>query len=139
MSETPENPDRLVPEPTADTKPFWAAMEEDRLVLQRCLSCKKIRNYPRPVCDACHSMEYDWIEASCKGTLHSWTITHHPFHSGLTYQLPFALLTVDLEEGVRLQAKAQGIENSELKVGMPVKVGFEHLHPGLTLPVIEKP
>ena len=135
MSETPDKP---VPAPTADTKPFWDAMEEDRLILQRCAACKKVRNYPRPVCDACHSMEADWIEASGKGTLHSWTITHHAFHSGFKFMLPYALLTVDLEEGVRLQAKALGIKDEELRVGLPVKVGFEHIRPGLTLPVIEK-
>ena len=31
----------------------------------------RIRHYPRPVCDACYSMEVAWIEASGRGRVHS--------------------------------------------------------------------
>jgi uncharacterized OB-fold protein len=130
--------EKLVPEPTADTKPFWDALHERKFRLQRCADCKKVRHYPRPVCDACYSMNAEWVEASGRGTVHSWTITHHAFHPGFKADLPFTLLTVDLEEGVRMQAQGRGIENGELKVGLPVKVGFERVKEDLTLPVFEK-
>lgn len=130
--------DKLVPEPTADTKPFWDALMEGKFRLQRCADCKKIRHYPRPVCDACYSMNAEWVEASGRGTVHSWTITHHAFHPGFKADLPFTLLTVDLAEGVRMQAQARGIGDKELKVGLPVKVGFERVKEDLTLPVFEK-
>jgi uncharacterized OB-fold protein len=130
--------EKLVPEPTADTKPFWDALHAGKFQLQRCADCKKVRHYPRPVCDACYSMNAEWVAASGRGTVHSWTITHHAFHPGFKADLPFTLLTVDLEEGVRMQAQARGIVQEELRVGLPVKVGFERVKEDLTLPVFEK-
>lgn len=130
--------DKLVPEPTAETQPFWDALHESRFQLQRCADCGKVRHYPRPVCDACYSMNAAWVEAAGRGTVHSWTITHHAFHPGFKADLPFTLLTVDLAEGVRMQAQARGITAEELKIGLPVKVGFERVKEDLTLPVFEK-
>jgi uncharacterized OB-fold protein len=133
-----EGYEKLVPEPTADTKPFWDALHARKFRLQRCADCKKIRHYPRPVCDACFSMNAEWVDASGRGTVHSWTITHHAFHPALKADLPFTLLTVDLEEGVRMQAQSRGIAGEELRTGLPVKLGFEAVKEGLTLPVFEK-
>ncbi|MSP00449.1 MAG: Zn-ribbon domain-containing OB-fold protein [Acetobacteraceae bacterium] len=129
--------DKLVPDPAADTKPFWDALHEGKFRLQRCADCKKVRHYPRPVCDACFSMNAEWVEASGRGMVHSWTITHHAFHPGFKVDLPFMLLTVDLEEGVRMQAQARGIAEGDLKVGLKVKVGFERVKADLTLAVFE--
>ena len=130
--------DKLVPEPTADTKPYWDALRERRFRLQRCADCKKVRHYPRPVCDSCYSMKAEWFDASGRGTVHSWTITHHAFLEALKADLPCMLLTVDLEEGVRMQAQARGIGEGELRLGLPVKVGYEPVTEGLTLAVFEK-
>ena len=130
--------DKLVPEPTADTRPYWDALHEGKFRLQRCAECKKVRHYPRPVCDACYSMNAEWFEASGRGMVHSWTITHHAFLPALKADLPYVLLTVDLEEGVRMQAQGRGIGEAELKVGLKVKVGFEKVKDDLTLAVFEK-
>jgi uncharacterized protein len=130
--------EKLVPEPTPDSRPFWDALHEGRFVLQRCADCHKVRHYPRPVCDACYSMNAEWVAASGRGTVHSWTITHHAFHPGFKADLPFTLLTVDLAEGVRMQAQARGIAAEELRIGLPVKLGFERVKDDLTLPVFEK-
>ena len=72
-----------LPEPTRDSKPYWDGLNEGRLLLQQCAACRRIRHYPRPVCDACYSMDVTWIEASGRGRVHSWTVAHHPFHPGV--------------------------------------------------------
>jgi uncharacterized OB-fold protein len=127
--------DKLVPSPTPDTQPYWDGLNENRLRLQRCADCKTVRHYPRPVCPSCYSMNAEWIDASGRGAVHSWTITHYAFHPGFKGDLPYALLTVDLEEGVRMQAQARGIDAAALRVGLPVKVAFERVKEDLTLPV----
>lgn len=127
---------KLVPTPTIETQPYWDGLNEHRLRLQRCADCGKVRHYPRPVCDACYSMNVEWIDASGHGTVHSWTITHYAFHPGFKEDLPYTLLTVDLEEGVRMHAQARGIEAANLRIGLPVRVGFETVKEGLTLPVL---
>ena len=94
-----------LPEPSIDSQPFWDGLKERRILLQKCSDCGTIRHYPRPMCDKCHSTECEWVEASGKGTLYSWTETHHPFHFGFKAEVPYILATVTLDEGVRMQTK----------------------------------
>jgi hypothetical protein len=131
-SQTPAKP---VPEPTRDSKPYWDGLDEGRLLLQQCAACRKIRHYPRPVCDACYSMEVDWVEASGRGRVHSWTVAHHPFHAGFKDELPYILALVDLEEGVRMNAQMRGMAADEMRIGLPIRVDFERTTDGVTLPV----
>ncbi len=126
---------KLLPQPTQDTQPYWDGLNAHRLRLQRCADCGKVRHYPRPVCDACWSMRSEWFDASGRGVVHSWTVTHHPFHPGYKPDLPYALVTVDLEEGVRMNAQLRGLDPAELRVGLPVRVDFEATTEGVTLPV----
>jgi uncharacterized protein len=82
-------------------------------------------------------MNADWVDASGRGTVHSWTITHYAFHPGFKGDLPYVLLTVDLPEGVRMNAQARGIDPSQLRVGLPVVVAFDPVKADLTLPVFK--
>jgi uncharacterized protein len=129
--------EKLVPAVTPETQPYWDGLRDRKLMLQCCGDCRKVRHYPRPVCDSCWSMNTGWIEASGQGSVHSWTITHYAFHPGYKGELPFILLTVDLPEGVRMNAQARGIEAASLTVGLKVRVGFEAATETLTLPVFE--
>ena len=79
-------------------------------MLQSCGACGKVRHYPRPLCDACYSFDVRWIEAKGTGTVHSWTVTHHAFNPGFKAELPYVLVTVDLAEGVRMQAPLRGAD-----------------------------
>jgi len=126
---------KLRPEPNADTEPYWDGLNERRLRLQRCADCGKVRHYPRPMCDACYSLQVEWFDASGHGRVHSWTVTHHAFHPGFRPDLPYTLVTVDLAEGVRMNAQLRRLAPGELRIGMPLKVDYELATEGLTLPV----
>jgi uncharacterized protein len=132
-----DSSERLVPLLTLETQPYWEALREGRLRLQRCADCGRVRHYPRPVCADCWSMNCEWSDATGFGTVHSWTVCHHAFHPGFKDDLPYILLTVDLPEGVRMNARARGIDPSLLRVGLPVRIGFEPVKIDLTLPVSE--
>ncbi len=123
------------PDPTADTAPYWEGMKQGKLLLQCCADCGKVRHYPRPVCPYCYSMAHRWTEAKGTGTVQSWTIAHHAFHPGFKAELPYILVTVDLAEGVRMQAQLKGAEASELKLAMPVRIAFDAATKDLTLPI----
>ncbi len=83
-------------------------------------------------------MNAKWIDASGRGKVHSWTITHYAFHPGFKGDLPYILVTVDMDEGVRMNAQVRGIVEADLRVGLPVKVGYDKVKDDLTLPVFEK-
>jgi uncharacterized OB-fold protein len=127
-----------LPEPGRDTKPYWDALNEGRLVIQQCAKCGKLRHYPRPVCDACYSMDATWRQVSGRGSIHSWTVAHHPFHPGFKTELPYVLVTVDLVEGVRMIAQLRGVAPDAITVGLPVEVAFEQATDELTLPVFRR-
>ena len=131
----PQDYAKPLPEPTADTEPYWQGLREGKLRLQSCAACGKVRHYPRPVCPHCYAMDVRWIEAKGTGTVHSWTVAHHAFHPGFKGDLPYVLVTVDLAEGVRMQAQLRAKDASGLRMGLPVKVAFEAATKDLVLPV----
>ena len=126
-------PAKPVPEPTPESRPYWQGLAEGRLMLQRCADCGRVRHYPRPLCDACHSFATDWVEASGAATLHSWTVAHHPYHPAFRGELPYVLATADLPEGVRMVAQ---LRDAAPRIGMMLQVGFEPAGEGLVLPVL---
>ena len=125
-----------LPEPTIDSQPYWDGLKQRRLLIQTCADCGKKRHYPRPVCDACYSLDCTWTEASGDGTIYSWTETHHPFHIGFKGDLPYILVTVDLPEGVRMQSQLIGASMADLEVGKPVETVFVQATDDLVLPVV---
>ena len=82
----------------------------------------RIRHYPRLLCPACHSDAVEWTPASGRGTVHSWTVAHHAFHPAFAAELPYTLVTVDLEEGVRALGRWQG--EAVPRLGQPVQGRF---------------
>lgn len=107
---------------------FWFdAAREGRLLIQRCADCGTLRHPPGPVCPSCRSFEWDTLESSRRGTLHSFTVIHHPQDPAFTY--PLAVGLVDLEEGTRLVADIEGVEPEDLRLGMDLEVVFgAHAH-----------
>lgn len=127
---------RPLPIPSLESAPYWEAMNQGRLVLQRCAACGSLRHYPRSVCDQCYAMETDWVEASGRGRVHSWTVIHHAFHPGFKDALPYVLVIADLEEGGRIQAPLRGAGVEALALDLPVRVLFEPQPDGSVLPAL---
>ena len=127
-------PPRPQPPVNAETAPYWAGLRAHRLLLQRCTRCHTVRHYPRPLCAVCHAFEHDWVEASGRGTVHSWSTSHHAFEPAFKPDLPYTLVTVDLAEGVRLLARLAAGDPARLRVGLAVEITFEDIDDTLTLP-----
>jgi len=125
--------DAPLPAPGPESAPYWAGLREGRLLIQRCIACGRLRHYPRSVCDACFSMQCDWIEASGRGSIHSWTRTHHAFLPVFKPDLPYVLVTVDLEEGPRMNARLRG-DGQDPAIGAPVICRFEVYDDNWTFP-----
>ncbi len=114
-----------MPAPTPESQPYWDGLKAGHLLLQKCGQCGKVRHYPRPLCDVCFSFDVEWIEASRGGSVHTWTITHHAFNAAFKPDLPLVLVTVDLDEGVRIQAPLRRVSHADISVGLRVQVVFE--------------
>ncbi|TWG92813.1 hypothetical protein L598_004700000190 [Mesorhizobium sp. J18] len=121
------------PHETEESRPYWRGAERGALMIQRCAHCGKLRHYPRLVCDNCHSLESDWVEASRRGTLHSWTVAHHAFHPGFAQDVPYVLATIDLEEGVRALGILDAPADGKLAPGAAVTGRFERRGDGVSV------
>ena len=124
-------PSKPIQQPSELSRPFWEAAAAGRLVLQRCTGCGKIRHYPRLLCDHCYSTAVEWVPASGRGTIHSWTVAHHAFHAAFAAEIPYTLVTVDLDEGVR--ALGRWPQDASLSIGRPVQGRFEAREGGIDL------
>ena len=122
-----------VPQPSALTQPYWDGAAAGVLRVQRCSGCGKLRHYPRHICDACHSFDHDWQDCGDAGVVHSWTIAHHPFHPAFKPDLPYALVVVEMAEGVRVLGRFSQADGAGLRIGLPVRLGFEQAD-GYALP-----
>ncbi|WP_246127479.1 bifunctional MaoC family dehydratase N-terminal/OB-fold nucleic acid binding domain-containing protein [Amycolatopsis rhizosphaerae] len=111
---------------------FWfSAAAQRRLVIQACSDCGMLRHPPGPICPRCHSYAWHEQEATGRGTVHSYVVSHHPKAPG--YDYPLTVLLVDLEEGTRLIADFAG-RTEEVEIGMPVQVEWLDYDGELTLP-----
>src|SRR5262249_42622996 len=106
----------------------------DELRFQRCTSCGKWRHIPWPMCRFCHSFEWEWAKSGGKGTIFTYTVIYQALHPAFTKDVPFAAVIVEVAEGPRIVSWVTGIPPTELKIGMPVEVWFDHVTPEITLP-----
>ena len=120
---------RLRPRPavTYDNEFFWSGVQEGKLLVQRC-SCGKLRHPPGPMCPVCHSLEWDSVEASGRGTVYSFVVAYHPPIPPFEY--PNIIALVELAEGTRIVSNLRGVEAGEVEVGMPVRAEFVELEEG---------
>ena len=114
------------------SRAYWEGAAEGRLVLQRCVNCGTVRHYPRVICPVCQSFGVDSLTASGRGTIHSWTVSSHAFSPAFADQVPYALVTVDMEEGVRVLGRLAG--DPSLELGLPVRLEFRADPEGRPLP-----
>ena len=114
-------PSKPIPQFGDLSRPYWEAAVAGQLVVQHCAACGKARHYPRLLCDFCYSDAVTWRPVSGAGRVHSWTVAHHAFHPGFAADLPYTLVTVDLDAGVRALGLWRG---AALAIGQPVQGRF---------------
>jgi hypothetical protein len=117
-----------------ETRGFWEALARHELYLQRCRSCGTVRFYPRAVCPACLADAVEWVRASGRGTVYSFTVTYQNQAPGFREEVPYVLAIVELAEGVRVMTNVVGCSPDQVGIGMPVGVVFDDVTPEITLP-----
>jgi hypothetical protein len=123
-----------LPIPDAETEPYWAGARDGKLMLKRCRSCDRPFFYPRSHCPRCWSSDTDWIQASGRGTIYSFTVIAHHDVPPFKYWIPYVVALVELAEGPRLVTHVVGVEPAAVRVGQPVEVVFERIDDAITLP-----
>ncbi len=126
---------RPVPYPDDASEGFWEACARHELVIQKCSECGTFRYPPRPMCPSCSSMEYGSEPASGRAKVWSWVIAHPPVLPAFADRVPYNVVVVELEEGVRMVGNAVECDNEDLHDGMAVEVAWDDVEDGVSIPV----
>jgi hypothetical protein len=113
-----------------DDEFFWNGVKEGRLLARRCAGCQRLAHPPSPMCPQCGAVEWEVLELSGRGSLHSWIFSRHPSEPDDAARI---VALVELDEGIRLVSNLCGIEVDAVKNGMRLEVVFAEID-GVALP-----
>lgn len=116
-----------------EEKVFFDHLREHELVFQRCTGCSHAVFPLRTVCPHCFSESLDLERSAGRGAAHSFTTQHRASHPFFAADVPYTLVLVDLDEGVRVFANLVDCAPDDARIGMPVEAVFDDVEPELTL------
>ena len=137
MSSAPTSAPYLPPGlqmPVAETDglsaPYWAGLQQEKLLVQRCSRCKRWQFGPEWICHKCHAFDPDWVEVPAEGRIYSWERVWHPVHPALKGHCPYLAVLVELPHagGLRMVGNLLGDPRQEVSIGAEVTGVLEH-HP----------
>jgi hypothetical protein len=121
-----EKPFRVLPRVSDQNRHFWTGGAEGELRFLRCAACRTYVHPPAPVCPACLGRALAPEPVSGRATVVTFTLNHHPWVPAPDH--PYAIAIVELEEqpGLRLMTNVVNCAPESVRIGMPVKVLFDH-------------
>lgn len=128
---------RPTPPVTPDSRAWWDATRERRLMVQWCGRCGDAQLYPRALCTACGSLEVFLEDASGRARIYSHTTVHRspdPEH----FEPPYVVALVRLEEGPLLLTNIVDGDPDAVRCDDPVEVTWEALEDGRALPLFHR-
>jgi hypothetical protein len=129
---------RPLPESTTLTEPFWVALRERKLVVQRCDACQTLRFPPELGCFECGSVKSTWVPMSGRATLWSWTVGHPPLLPFFAERAPWPVVVVQLEEGPRMVTNIVDVPVEQYEFGLPLVADYEDVADDVTLVVFRR-
>ena len=120
---------RKIPAPPAnpETKAFWEAASQGKLLIKRCTACGQSHYYPRALCPFCGSDATEWQPAGGSGVIYSYSVMRRA-------EVPYAIAYVTLDEGVTMMTNLVDCDFDALKIGQRVRVVFTPTDGGPPVP-----
>jgi len=123
-----------LPKPTPWSKPFWDGCKRHELLIQNCRDCQKPIFYPKMFCPHCLSKNLEWMKASGRGVIYSYTIVSSYAPTEFSNDTPYIVAIINLKEGVRMMSNITGCPIDKVKCDMDVEVVFDDISEEITLP-----
>lgn len=115
-----------------ETAGFWQAANEHRLVVRACNSCGVKIHLPKSYCHRCGSWDVGWRDVRPSGSVYAWTVLHHTIHEAFPAPCTIVLIALAEDPSIRFIGQIPGA--AKLYDGMPMRVRFEDIEPGVTIP-----
>ncbi|MBZ2187551.1 OB-fold domain-containing protein [Alcanivorax sp. JB21] len=101
---------------TGVQRAWQARLDQGEFMLQQCGACDRHVFYPRELCPHCGADALSWVPASGQGTVYSVTTVRRKDEAGGDYNVSL----VDLDEGVRMMSRVEGVAPEAVHIGMRV-------------------
>ncbi len=93
------------------------ALDEGRFLIQRCGACAAHVYFPRELCPHCGALAPAWVAPAGGGQVAAVTTIRRKADLGGDYNV----CLVDLDEGVRLMSRVEGLAPAAVQVGLRVR------------------
>lgn len=115
----------LLSEPGVDAEQFWHACDVGRLRLPKCTACHRFSYFPRLHCPHCGCRELVFDDVERYGSVHSFAhVRFSPFGDYWVEEVPYTVVRVDLDDGVRLLSRLVGGDREQVRIGDRVEIQF---------------
>ena len=123
---------RTIPSPSmsVENEAFWASANEGKLMVPRCKDTDQFFWYPRNLSPYTLSDNVEWVEASGKGTIYTYSIMRRA-------DPQYAIAYVTLEEGVTMMTNIVVCDFDSLSIGQAVELAFYETENGQNVPVFK--
>jgi uncharacterized OB-fold protein len=106
------------------TEAFWQGVRAGELRLQYCPDTEQFQHYPRPVSIYTGKRNLEWRRVAGTGVIYARTIVRVP-GPGLEGRLPLSVVTVELDEGVRILGNILNREPDKVAIGQRVELAWD--------------
>lgn len=130
------SPSRGKTRPDELTSQFFSGLRERKLLIQICDQCGN-HQLGKFNCFACQSQSLHWIAASGKGRIFSHALVCANANSEFNHGEPYNIAIVELHEGPQVYTNIMNADQTELQIGMSVRVIYSRLDSGDVVPVFE--
>jgi uncharacterized OB-fold protein len=117
------------PVPTPENQPFFDAAARGELLIKRCADCGEHHYFPRAICPYCFSERTEWVSASGRGTIYSFSVSRRVLPTA------YAIAYVTLEEGVSMMTNIVDCDLDAIRIGQAVKLVFKPTDGGPPVPM----
>ncbi len=126
--------EKPVPTIDAESAHYWNGAKEQKLMIQRCKKTGKCFLYSRRLAPEVDDSQVEWIQASGKGEIYSYTVARRPAGPAFKADVPYVIASITLEEGARILTNVVTDDPDSLKIGQKVEVFFDKVSDDLTIP-----
>ena len=116
------------PVPNLETKAFWDATAEGKLMVGKCEACGKLHYYPRAICPFCFGDKTELQQVSGNGTIYTYSVMRRA-------PIPYAIAYVTLAEGPTKMTNIDDCDLDQIKIGQAVKLVFKPSDGGPPVPM----
>jgi len=119
---------------TEQSKVFYDACKEEKLLYQQCSECGQAIFFPKQLCPNCMSHVLEWQTSRGKGKVYTFTISYDFAPPQFAQALPYVLAIINMDEGFTIMSNIVACDLERLECDMPVEVVFDPVTPEITLP-----